>query len=321
MGADLLELADELYALSLPDFTPARDAKAKELKGTDLAKEVKALKKPSMAAWVVNLLVRHEAEQVEQLLQVGAALRAAQESMSGDELRQLTRQRRQVTAAVTTQARRLAREHGQKVTEAVAAQVEATLTAAMVDEECGKAVRSGMLLNALESTGVDAVDLDRAVALPDALGFVATTHEAAAPTKPDLHVVPDPDRDEKALAAAREALDEAEDELTEATSAYDEAAKELVRPGGPVDAGAGRDRRAEAQDRPARGDRRRGGRRDRRGRGGPRRGRGRRHRGHQGPRRRGQGGRQAGALTPREACGPPMLIRPALGAATRLPSV
>jgi DNA repair exonuclease SbcCD ATPase subunit len=227
MGADLLEIADELYALSLPEFTPARDAKAKELKGTDLAKEVKALKKPSMAGWVVNLLVRHEAEQVEQLLQVGAALRAAQESMSGDDLRQLTRQRRQVTAAVTTQARRLAREHGQKVTEAVAAQVEATLTAAMVDEECGKAVRSGMLLTALESTGVGAVDLDKAVALPDALGFVATTHEAT-PTKPDLHVVPDPDRDEKALATAREELEEAEEELTEATSAYDDAAKELA---------------------------------------------------------------------------------------------
>ena len=80
--------------------------------------------------------------------------------------------------------------------------------------------------DALESTGVDAVDLDRAVALPDALGFVATIREAA-PGKPDLHVVPDPDRDEKALAAAREALEEAEGELTEATEAFDEAAKEL----------------------------------------------------------------------------------------------
>jgi DNA repair exonuclease SbcCD ATPase subunit len=225
MAEELLEIADELYALSLPDFTPARDAKAKELKGTDLAAPVKALKKPSLAAWVVNLLVRHEAEQVEQLLQVGAALRAAQESMSGDELRQLTRQRRQVTAAVTTQARRLAREHGQKVTEAVAGQVEATLTAAMVDEECGRAVRSGMLLTALEATGVDAVDLDRAVALPDALGFVATTRSDEPAAKPDLHVVPDPDRDEKALAAAREALEEAEGELTEATEAYDQAAQ------------------------------------------------------------------------------------------------
>jgi hypothetical protein len=225
MAADLLEIADELYALPLPDFTPARDAKAKELKGTDLGKEVKALKKPSLAAWVVNLLVRHETGQVEQLLEVGAALRAAQESMSGDDLRQLTRQRRQVTAAVTTQARRLAREHGQKVTEAVADQVEATLTAAMVDEECGRALRSGMLLGALESTGLGAVDLDRAVALPDALGFVAKPRETEAPGKPDLHVVPDPDRDEKALAAAREALEEAEEELTEATASYDEAAQ------------------------------------------------------------------------------------------------
>jgi len=225
MGADLLEIADELYALALGDFTPARDAKAKELKGTDLAKEVKALKKPSLAAWVVNLLVRHETEQVDQVLDVGAALRAAQASMSGDELRQLTRQRRQLTAAVTTQARRLAREHGQKVTDAVADQVEATLTAAMVDEDCGKAVRSGLLVSALSATGVDEVELDRAVAVPGALGFEATVRDK--PAKPDLHVVPDPDRDEKALAAAREALGEAEGELTEAAEALDEAASAL----------------------------------------------------------------------------------------------
>jgi DNA repair exonuclease SbcCD ATPase subunit len=224
---ELLSIADDLYALPLADFTPARDAKAKELKGTDLAKEVKALKKPSLAGWVVNLLVRHEPEQVEQVLQVGAALREAQASMSGDELRQLTRQRRQLTAAVTTVARRLAREQGQKVTEAVADQVEATLTAAMVDEECAKAVRSGLLLGPLSSTGVDAVELDRAVALPDALGFVATTRDAPEPARPELHVVPDPDRDEKALAAAREALAQAEAEVAEATEAFDTASQEL----------------------------------------------------------------------------------------------
>ncbi|MBV9822704.1 MAG: hypothetical protein JO144_10735, partial [Actinobacteria bacterium] len=71
MADDLVEIADDLYALSLAEFTPARDAKAKELKGSDLAKQVKALKKPSLAAWVVNLLVRRETEQVEQVLQVG----------------------------------------------------------------------------------------------------------------------------------------------------------------------------------------------------------------------------------------------------------
>ncbi len=53
--------------------------------------------------------------------------------MSG-ELRALTRRRRQLTAAVTTQARGVAKERGLKVTAAVADQIEATLTAAMVDE-------------------------------------------------------------------------------------------------------------------------------------------------------------------------------------------
>ena len=34
---ELLEIADELYGLPLPEFTPARDARVKELKGTPLA--------------------------------------------------------------------------------------------------------------------------------------------------------------------------------------------------------------------------------------------------------------------------------------------
>jgi hypothetical protein len=228
MTDDLLSIADELYALGLGDFTPARDARAKELKGTDLASRVKALKKPSLAAWVVNLLVRHETEQVEQVLSVGAALRAAQASMSGDELRALTKQRRQLTAAVTTRARALSREHGQKVTEAVAEQVEATLTAAMVDEGCATAVRSGLLVAALSATGVDAVELDMAVALPEALGFAAPAREAVAPAKPDLHVVPDPDQDAKARAAAQEALDAAEEALAEAAGSLGTAATALA---------------------------------------------------------------------------------------------
>src|SRR5919107_5767377 len=169
--AELLAIADELYGLPLPEFTPMRDARAKELKGTDLGKQVKALRKPSTAAWVVNLLVRRETEQVEQVLSVGEALRQAQASMSGEELRALTRQRRQLTAAVTTQARRTAREEGTKVTDAVADQVEATLTAAMVDPECAEAVRSGLLVAALSTTGVDEVDLSAAVATPEARGM------------------------------------------------------------------------------------------------------------------------------------------------------
>jgi DNA repair exonuclease SbcCD ATPase subunit len=221
--ADLVRIADELYAVSLAEFTPARDARAKELKGTDLAAPVKKLRKPSMAAWVVNLLVRRDAEQVDQVLTVGAALRAAAAAMSGDELRELTRQRRQVTAAVTTRARQLAREEGHRVTEAVADQVEATLTAAMVDERCAAAVRSGLLVTALSTTGVDEVDAEAAVAVPAALGFIATAREATPPPRPDLRVVPDPDADAKALAAAAAELARTEDAAREATEEHQRA--------------------------------------------------------------------------------------------------
>jgi hypothetical protein len=221
--AELLAIADELYGLPLPEFTPMRDARAKELKGTDLGKQVKALRKPSTAAWVVNLLVRRETEQVEQVLSVGEALRQAQASMSGEELRALTRQRRQLTAAVTTQARRTAREEGTKVTDAVADQVEATLTAAMVDEQCALAVRSGLLVAALTTTGLDPADVADAVAVPEAMGFSATAREAEPPPRPELHVVPDPEADRKAVEAAEQALVAAESELADASAAYDEA--------------------------------------------------------------------------------------------------
>lgn len=230
----LLAVADELYALALPEFTPARDARAKELKAgdADLAKRVKALKKPSTAAWVVNLLVRREAEQVEQVLAVGTALREAQAAMSGEELRTLTRQRRQLTAAVTGQARRVAAAAGVKVTQAVADQVEATLTAAMVDEGCAAAVRSGLLVAALATTGVDAVEPGAAVAVPEALGFTATATpdagEEGAEVRPDLHVVPDPEADAKALAAARDRLEEAEADLGRATAALESAASDVA---------------------------------------------------------------------------------------------
>ncbi|MCW2796383.1 hypothetical protein [Nocardioides sp.] len=229
MSTDLLTIADELYALELPEFTPARDARAKELKASDadLSKRVKALKKPSVAAWVVNLLVRHEAEQVEQVLAVGAALREAQASLAGEELRALTRQRRQLTAAVTTQARAVAKDHGTRVTEAVAEQVEATLTAAMVDEDCAKAVRSGLLVTALATTGVGEVDLGGSVAVPEALGFSATPRTDEPAARPELHVVPDPEADQKVVAAAAEKLARAEAGLGEAQEALDEAVGEV----------------------------------------------------------------------------------------------
>jgi len=210
----LLEIADDLYALPLADFTPARDALVKEHKADKaLAASIKGLRKASAAAWVVNLLVRRDPDQVDQVLAVGEALREAQDNLDATQLREFTKQRRQLTASVTTAARRLAREEGVRTTEAVAEQVEATLTAAMLEPDAAKAVRSGLLVTALTATGLGDLDLSGAVAVPEALGFSAKARPAAPgpdPTqRPQLHVVPDPDADVKARRAADERLADA----------------------------------------------------------------------------------------------------------------
>lgn len=228
MTDPLLAIADELYGLPLADFTPRRDALVKEHKGDkELAGRIKALRKPSVAAWVVNVFVRRDPDQVEQVLQVGAALRAAQDDLDAAQLRALTKQRRQLTAAVTTSARRLVREEGHKVTESVADQVEATLTAAMLDEGASAAVRSGLLVTALAATGVDAVDAGAVVAVPEALGFSATARPAEPPGPPDLRVVPDTDEvaSAKAIAAAEAAVESARSEVDDARAEVDSAAQ------------------------------------------------------------------------------------------------
>jgi hypothetical protein len=244
----LLEIAEELYGLEPGEFTAARDARAKALKGDELAPLVKALRKPAVSAWVVDLLVREETEQVEQVISLGAAFREAQQGMDGAQLRDLTRQRRQLTASVTRRARDLADERGVRVTDVVAEQVESTLTAAMIDADAARAVRSGLLVGPLTATGLGPVDVAAAVAAPDALGFEPLPDDGAP--RRHLRAVPDlPDRggkggrgsaaatkEEKAraaaereLEAARGELEEAEEDVAAAQEQHDGAGAELEK--------------------------------------------------------------------------------------------
>jgi DNA repair exonuclease SbcCD ATPase subunit len=207
--ADLLDLADSLYALPLEEFTAARDALAKQFKsGQDadpaLASRVQGLRKASRAAWVLNLLVRREADQVAEILGVAEALREAQSTMDGEQLRALTRQRRQLTAAVAARARSLAAESGVPVSGAVSDQVEATLTAALLDADAARALSSGLLVQPLAALGFAESEAVAAVALPEALGF---TPAAASDPGPRLRVVADPARPERSAAERRESLE------------------------------------------------------------------------------------------------------------------
>src|SRR5215208_532649 len=76
----------ELYALPPGDFTSARDARVKELRADgdrDAAAAVKALRRPTVAAWALNQLARSRAKDVERLLEAGERLRSAQEELLG----------------------------------------------------------------------------------------------------------------------------------------------------------------------------------------------------------------------------------------------
>lgn len=167
---ELADVAHELYGLPPGDFTAERNDRAKELKrdDPDLAGQVRALAKATTAAWLVNQLVRHHGDEVDQVAAIGAALRDAQDDLDRDQLLQLNKQRHGVLRAVTQQARALAKQLGHPVSGAIADEVEQTLRAVMSDPDAADAVRTGTLLRSLSSTGFGAVDLEGAVAVPAA---------------------------------------------------------------------------------------------------------------------------------------------------------
>jgi hypothetical protein len=237
------EVAAELYGLAPEDFTATRNARAKEAKAAgdaELAAAVQRLRKPTTAAWLLNLLVRRHGDEVEQVLALGAQLRAAQGTLSGDDLRALDRQRRQLTHAVSEQARALGREAGRRVSEQAASEVEETLRAAMVDETAGAALSTGLLTDTFSSTGLDAVDLTGLVALPVA-GSAAASAAASVDADGEGGSAPRPRRDakqekeakarERELASATRALEQARSTLTETQDAAAQARDHAERMG------------------------------------------------------------------------------------------
>ena len=176
----LEEIADRLYALPPEDFTPSRTteaAAARKAGDTALAKQVAALRKPTVGAWLVNTLAREEPDLLDQLLALGPALADAQRGGKGDALRQLGEQRRQLIGAVTSRAFELA---GRQPVAAPRAEVESTLEAALADPASADAVRSGRLVRALSYAGFGEVDVTDAVAAPPS---AAASPRKAAPAK------------------------------------------------------------------------------------------------------------------------------------------
>lgn len=150
---DVEDAADELYGLHPDHFVPRRTElvkAARAVKDKEAATAVGALRKPSLGAWLANVLAREAPDEVAALEELGASMRAAQETLSGDALRTLTRQRRELVGALVARARRLARADGVGVGDSVARDLENTIAAALADEGAARAFAAGRLTTGLE---------------------------------------------------------------------------------------------------------------------------------------------------------------------------
>ncbi|MFE7170138.1 hypothetical protein [Streptomyces sp. NPDC057616] len=150
---DLDSVADELYGLRPEDFTSARDARAAEARRAGdrtLAGRIGKLRRPALAAWASNLLVRERPEEAESLLRLGEGLRQAHRDLDGAQLRELSRQQHVVIDAMSRQAQQLADRAGHPIGEDTRREVAAILHAVLADPGAAAEWATGRLVRAFD---------------------------------------------------------------------------------------------------------------------------------------------------------------------------
>ena len=153
---DINSVGEELYSLPPEQFTAARNLREKQAKAigdAQLATSIHRLRKPSVGAWLANQLVRAHPAEVESFVDLGAALREATATLSGDQLRELGKQRRQLVDALMQQIRALANAAGHNVSQDTARRLEDTLHAALADQSAAAQLRTGRLTDTLAGEG------------------------------------------------------------------------------------------------------------------------------------------------------------------------
>ncbi|MDQ6937257.1 MAG: hypothetical protein M3140_06045 [Actinomycetota bacterium] len=145
---------DELYALDPDVFTAVRTRRVAEAKAAGdrlAAKQIAALRRPTRSAWLVNRLVREDPAVAAQLTELSTELVQAQRDLDGDQLRELSGQRRRLIEALT---RRAVTATGTPApTVAVREEVSATLEASLADPSVAEQLSHGTLLRAARWAG------------------------------------------------------------------------------------------------------------------------------------------------------------------------
>lgn len=203
-----------LYALPPDRFIAARDeavAEARAAGDREAAARLGKLRRPTVAAWLVNLLAVHRPDEVGELLDLAGALREAQQQLRGDALRELSSRRREAVAGLVRQVRGLAVDAGRPARESLPlAEVEATLSAALADPDVADAVRAGTLTKTAGYAGFGEVpDESARPHLRVIDGGGGKGRDGAAPAGSDRRARDERARDERTAREERRAAEQA----------------------------------------------------------------------------------------------------------------
>src|SRR5262245_8776656 len=226
------EALDELTAAPPRDFAKTRAALVARLNqegATDAANTVAAVRRPTMALWVVNRLALDAKDRIEALIDTTGKMKSAQLGRSGTaaELAAATARQRTLLMELSRQAEELVRDAGGRSSPALLRQISTTLIAGASDDETRALLRKGRLDRELEPLGFDVFGGAMPAARSDRIERAA----ASVPAPPAATVERDARQQREAERAERRAQAEqdAKRRLAETVAAVERLRGELER--------------------------------------------------------------------------------------------
>ena len=223
---DLLgEAVAELYSSDPDEFVERRGAlvaRGREAGQAPAAKQIAALRKPTRSAWVVNRLVRADPGVTAELAELGEELRAAQDSLDGSAIRELSQQRRELIESLVRRAFTVVGVSAPPA--AIRDEVTATLGAALADPQFADTLAAGALVRAVQAEGFGPVGRPTLTVVKGGGSGVKAAGRAGEVGRARAPAAPSPEQ----LRAERErrhraAIAEAEQAASEAAQAADAA--------------------------------------------------------------------------------------------------
>jgi hypothetical protein len=219
-----------VYRGPLEEFVARRDALAKQLRAAkrrDDADRVKALRKPSRTAWVLDTIVHEDPAAIEQLVE---AINAAQAVQSGADLRAAMDAIRAAVRAVAAVGARVAIRAGQPVDANVLAMA---LHAVIGETKAFDDLRAGRLVDVPDGGGLDILAALPTIASPPPRQPSPTPSNRqppdASPNAPPNTQGQNVERNAQSAAGEAELAIAAREELRRAEAVLAEARKDSAR--------------------------------------------------------------------------------------------